>query len=84
MYDRKGISYFRGSEEDVLGRVLDAARSVTGDLIVKITRDCPLVDHRHIDRVIELFYSRNSGRSCSFYPDYLVNFFLKSFLNGHR
>lgn len=50
-------SYFRGSEEDVLSRVLGAAKSVNGDTIVEITGDCPLIDHRHIDRMIELFYS---------------------------
>lgn len=52
-----GCSYFRGSEEDVLSRVLEAAISVNGDIIVEITGDCPLIDHRHIDKVIELFYS---------------------------
>lgn len=52
-----GCSYFRGSEEDVLSRVLEAAIAVNGDIIVEITGDCPLIDHRHIDKVIELFYS---------------------------
>jgi len=49
--------YFRGSENDVLKRVLEAARLVGTDIVVEITGDCPLIDHRHIDRVIELFYS---------------------------
>ena len=50
-------SYLRGSEEDVLSRVLGAAKSVDGDIIVEIIGDCPLVDHRHINRMIEHFYS---------------------------
>lgn len=55
--DKMGCAYFRGSEEDVLSRVLGAAKSVSGDIIVEITGDCPLLDHRHIDRTIEFFYS---------------------------
>lgn len=49
---------FRGSIDDVLGRVLGAARETNAQVIVELTGDCPLIDHRHIDRVIELF---NSG-----------------------
>ena len=49
--------YFRGSEHDVLRRVLDAAKLFNGEIIVEITGDCPLIDHRHIDKVVELFYS---------------------------
>ena len=55
--EKIGCSYFRGSEEDVLSRVLGATKSVNGDIIVEITGDCPLLDHRHVDRMIELFYS---------------------------
>lgn len=43
-------SYFRESEEDVLSRVLGAAKSISGDIIVEIIGDCPLLDHRYIDR----------------------------------
>lgn len=54
--ERLGVKYFRGSEYDVLQRVLFAARSVNGDIIVEITGDCPLVDWRLIDRGIEEFF----------------------------
>ena len=50
-------SAFRGSVDNVLGRVLCAARAADAELIVELTGDCPLIDHRHIDWVIELFYS---------------------------
>jgi len=69
-----GCSYFRGSEENVLLRVLEAARSVDGDVVVEITADCPLVDHRHIDKVIELFYSGEY--------DYASNTVERSFPDG--
>lgn len=41
----------------MLSRVLSAAKSAKTDIIVEITGDCLLIDHRHIDKVIELFYS---------------------------
>lgn len=50
-----GVACWRGSEEDVLGRVLDAARSVDADLIVETTADCPLIDPLVIDQLIQTF-----------------------------
>lgn len=55
MANRIGVSYFRGSEEDVLRRVLDAARSVNGEIIVEITGDCPLIDPEITAQVIDLY-----------------------------
>lgn len=57
MCRRIGCPVFRGSEDDVLVRVLGAAQSVSGDLIVEITGDCPAVDWRHIDLLIETFFA---------------------------
>ncbi|HPE68989.1 MAG TPA: glycosyltransferase family protein [Thermotogota bacterium] len=54
---QKKVACFRGSEEDVLRRVLDAARTNRGQLIVEITGDCPFVDPAHVDEMIEMFYS---------------------------
>lgn len=52
--EKLGCAYHRGSEEDVLGRVLGAALSHKADIIVEICGDCPLVDHRHVDTLLEL------------------------------
>jgi spore coat polysaccharide biosynthesis protein SpsF (cytidylyltransferase family) len=41
---RVGASVFRGSEQDVLGRYLGAARAVEADRILRVTSDCPLID----------------------------------------
>ncbi|MBM9577341.1 aminotransferase class III-fold pyridoxal phosphate-dependent enzyme [Leptospira sp. 201903070] len=56
--NQKGISYFRGNENDVLDRYYQAALLNKADVIVRITGDCPLVDPNLVDEVIELFFSK--------------------------
>jgi spore coat polysaccharide biosynthesis protein SpsF len=41
---RLDVGYFRGSEDDVLLRVLEAAQFHKIDVIVQTTGDCPLID----------------------------------------
>lgn len=50
-----GLPVFRGSEKDVLGRILGAVRSVKGELHVQTTGDCPLLDPEIVDRIIQAF-----------------------------
>jgi spore coat polysaccharide biosynthesis protein SpsF len=50
-----GVRCHRGSEDDVLSRVLEAAQGAGGDLIVETTGDCPLMDPAIIDRIVEEF-----------------------------
>ncbi|MEP7152365.1 MAG: glycosyltransferase family protein [Nitrospira sp.] len=54
---RLNVGCFRGSEEDVLDRVLGAARAAQADIIVETTGDCPVVDPDVIDQVISAFLS---------------------------
>jgi spore coat polysaccharide biosynthesis protein SpsF len=51
-----GVGCFRGSEDDVLGRVLGAARTRGAELIVETTGDCPLIDPAIVGRVIDEFH----------------------------
>ncbi len=50
-------TYYRGSEMDVLDRVLSAAMKNRADIIAGVTGDCPFVDHRYMDKMIRLYYS---------------------------
>lgn len=47
-----GIPCVRGSENDVLGRFLEAARAHRAETVVRLTADCPLMDGAVIDRVV--------------------------------
>ncbi len=49
-----GIKCFRGNEEDVLSRYYGAAAEYKGKIIVRVTSDCPLIDPRIMDSVIEI------------------------------
>ena len=47
-----GAHVFRGSEEDVLDRVVRAAQWREADIIVETTGDCPLIDPGLVDKVV--------------------------------
>ncbi len=53
--DRMGVGVFRGSEDDVLGRVCGALRSAQADICVEITGDCPLIDPVIVQEAIDAF-----------------------------
>jgi spore coat polysaccharide biosynthesis protein SpsF len=65
---------FRGSEEDVLGRVLGAARSVGAHVIVEITGDCPLVDPGVVDLLVRRFEQGDA--------DYVANILKRTYPAG--
>ncbi|EHJ01502.1 acylneuraminate cytidylyltransferase [Clostridium sp. DL-VIII] len=69
-----GCKYYRGSEDDVLLRVLEAAKSVNADYIVEITGDCPVIDWRHVNKISEMFFSGDY--------DYASNTIERSFPRG--
>ncbi len=54
------VSCYRGSESDVLLRVLEAARHAEADYIVDVTSDCPLVDPGIVSWLIR-FMEDNGG-----------------------
>jgi spore coat polysaccharide biosynthesis protein SpsF (cytidylyltransferase family) len=51
----EAVPCFRGDEDDVLGRMLGALRSVDAGLGIEIFGDCPLIDPRLVDEMIDAF-----------------------------
>lgn len=55
---RCGVKAFRGSEDDVLSRYYYAAKENNLDVVVRITSDCPLIDPKVLDEIIQ-YYLQN-------------------------
>ena len=70
----KGISYFRGSEDNVLERYFLAAKNAQTDYIVRITSDCPCIDPQVIDKVIDNHFENKA--------DFTSNATLRTFPYG--
>lgn len=68
-----GYDVFRGSENDVLDRYYQAAKQHSTDGIVRITGDCPLIDYKVTDLVINKYleghYDYVSNTKPPTYPD---------------
>ena len=66
------VSYFIGSEENVLKRYYDAAKKFKLDIIIRVTSDCPFVDPKILDDMIDFYikneydYIRNIEESTNF------------------
>ena len=62
---KMGLEVYQGSENDVLERYYEAARSYQPDTVVRITGDCPLIDAQLVDDIIAEYRLRR--------VDYLSN-----------
>lgn len=69
-----GISYFRGSEKDVVRRVSAAMKKAKADVVVQLTGDCPLIDPDIIDEVTKIYLNNNF--------DYVSNTLVRSYPRG--
>ena len=77
---RFGVDVFRGSESDVLGRVLGAAESVSADIIVEAMADSPFVDPELVDHGIEEFFTHDVDYAANCIKDtYAVGFEVQVF-----
>lgn len=65
--NKLSVNYYRGSEEDVLDRFYQTARIVKPDLVVRLTSDCPLIDHELIDELI----SKAKDKKLDYYSNIL-------------
>lgn len=71
---RLEITAFRGEEDDVMQRVIDAADSVNADVVVEITGDCPIIDPEIVEQTIRMFKSHQA--------DYVSNALVRSYPDG--
>lgn len=69
-----GVNCYRGSSDDVLDRVLQAAKEFGADIIVELTGDCPLLDPGIIDQVIRKYLDNQF--------DYVSNVLMRTFPRG--
>ncbi len=47
------VSYFRGSEDDVLSRYVQCANQSKPDYVIRVTSDCPFVDYEMASEMIQ-------------------------------
>jgi len=62
--ERMGIRWFRGSEDDVMLRFLDAADREAADVVVRVTGDDVLIDSRILDRAVAHHLAKNADYTC--------------------
>ena len=48
------VTYFRGSEDDVLERYVQCAKMFKPDYVMRVTSDCPFVDYEMASEMVEL------------------------------
>lgn len=51
----EGVAIYRGSEDDVLARVVGAQESRGGEIVVEVCGDTPLIDPGVVDRAIDAY-----------------------------
>ena len=68
------VSVWRGSEDNVMERVLQAAQNFNADVIVELTGDCPLIDPAIVQHCIHAWLDSGS--------DYLANCLVRSYPIG--
>lgn len=72
----EGVFCYRGSEEDVLKRTVEAAEETKTEYIVQVTSDCPLIDSETVDGVIVQMANHP-------YLDYVANQLIRTYPLGY-
>lgn len=71
---REGIRAFRGSELDVMGRVVGAGEMAEADVLVEITADCPIIDPDVVEQTIRMFLNNKAA--------YVANNHIRTYADG--
>lgn len=73
-----GTQVFRGSEADVLGRFIGAARMTNSDNVIRICADNPFIDPKEVDRLVIYFSENECDYACN-HQDRLRNCYADGF-----
>ena len=68
------IKFYRGSENNVLKRVIDTAKHFKCKTIARVTSDCPIIDFTIVDQAVKMF----KFNKC----DYLSNAWIRGYPDG--
>lgn len=74
--DSEHVRWFRGSEDDVLGRYVAAAVDSNADVVVRTTADCPLIDAEVVNLVVDAVATAAEA------PDYASNVVRRTYPRG--
>lgn len=72
--NKKEIRFFQGSTTDVLDRYYNAAIDLKPNYIVRVTSDCPLIDPKLMDQIIDFALEQEL--------DYVSNILIEKFPDG--
>lgn len=71
---QEGVLVYRGSEDDVMGRVVGAGAASGADVVVEITGDCPIIDPDIVEQTIRMFLNNDAA--------YVSNGHIRSYPDG--
>jgi len=54
------IAFYRGSELDVMGRVVEAGKYFGADVICEVTGDCPIIDPSLVEHAVQTFVANDA------------------------
>ena len=75
--NKLGFEVYRGSSENVLSRYYNLSQQTKAKYIVRITGDCPLVDPRLVDKMIEIIEKKCDIVSNVYHLHSLMDLILK-------
>src|SRR3989338_10590499 len=64
----EGVYVFRGDKEDVLSRYYFCAKELNAKNIIRVTGDCPLIDPKVIDKVVDMFFTSKADYASNIHP----------------
>lgn len=66
--ESKKIPYFRGPEEDIVGRLYGTAEKFKAETLVRVWGDCPLIDVSVIDKMLDEYFKKKADYATNSSP----------------